>query len=89
MCIRDSVRIVLRGYLFPLGLRAVLVEVIDRVFLPDPVYPTQHATGYMQLKEFIRITEPTKTYPASGQPFHGRSWPFASITGTWQPSQLA
>ncbi|MGO9910789.1 MAG: hypothetical protein ACLPQS_06490 [Acidimicrobiales bacterium] len=86
---RDQyVRIVLRGYLFPLGLRAVLVEVIDRVFLPDPVYPTQHATGYMQLKEFIRITEPTKTYPASGQPFHGRSWPFASITAVTLVSPL-
>jgi hypothetical protein len=86
---RDQyVRIVLRGYLFPLGLRAVLVEVIDRVFLPDPVYPTQHATAYMQLKEFIRITEPTKTYPASGQPFHGRSWPFASITAVTLVSPL-
>ncbi|MGO9196798.1 MAG: hypothetical protein ACLQK4_06690 [Acidimicrobiales bacterium] len=86
---RDQyVRIVRRGYLFPLGLRAVLVEVIDRVFVPDPVYPDQHATAYVQLKEFIRITEPTKTYPASGQPFHGNSWPFSSVTAVTLVSPL-
>lgn len=78
---RDQyVRVVYRGYLFPLGLRAIFVKVVDRIFVPDPVYGSQHATAFLQLREYIRIVEPTKAYPAVGQPFYGNSWPFASIT---------
>jgi hypothetical protein len=78
---RDQyVRVVYRGYLFPLGLRAIFVKVVDRVFVPDPEYPALHADAYLQLREYIRIVEPTKTYPAFGQPFGANSWPFASVT---------
>ena len=78
---RDQyVRVVYRGYLFPLGLRAIFVKVVDRIFVPDPEYPNDHADAYLQLREFIRIVEPTKSYPALGQPFGANSWPFSSIT---------
>ncbi|MDQ4132889.1 MAG: hypothetical protein M3179_06685 [Actinomycetota bacterium] len=71
------VRVVLRGYLFPVGHQAVRVDIIERVFV---VAPQGHVTAYLHKKSFIRVTEPLKTYsPATGQPFEGRGWPLGSV----------
>src|SRR5580658_4199655 len=65
---RDQyVRLVFYGYLMPLRHRAVLIQFTDRIVLPDPANPSSYADAYLQLKTFIRVSEPVKTYPAPGQ----------------------
>jgi hypothetical protein len=76
----EHVKIVQAGYLFPLGHRATLITITDRVLAPDPVSPTTHATAYLQTIRFIRVTEQVKTYPAPGQPYGLGAWPFSSVT---------
>jgi hypothetical protein len=86
---RDQyVRIVEAGYLFPLGHRAVLIEVIDRVFAPDPNSPSSYADAYLQSRTFIRVVEPTKAYPATGQPFPATTAPYAATTWPFASAQL-
>jgi hypothetical protein len=76
---RDQyVRVVEYGYLFPLGHRAVSVEITDRIFVPDPAVPEAFADAYLQYRTFIRVLQPLKAYPASYQPFSGNNWPFVS-----------
>lgn len=78
---RDQhVKIVQAGYLFPLGHKATLITITDRVLSPDPVSPTTFAGAYLQTISFIRVTEKTKTYPAEGQPYGLGAWPFTSVT---------
>jgi hypothetical protein len=72
------VRVVEYGYLFPLGHRAVTVQVTDRIFAPDPAEPDLYADAYLQLKVYIRVLDALKYYPALGQPYNGSSWPFTS-----------
>jgi hypothetical protein len=82
---RDQyVKVVQRGYLFPLGHRAVLIDIVQRVFVPDDNNSTDLIVqdAYLQYEQFIRVVQPTKTYPATDQPFGGRGWPFASVTIT-------
>jgi len=70
------VRVVHRGYLFPLGHPAVLVEIVERAFVADAI---GQVTAYLQKKAFIKVSRPLKTYPAAGQPFGGHGWPFTSV----------
>lgn len=78
---RDQyVKIVRRGYLFPLGHRAVSITIVERIFSPDPAGTWSDAV--LQLQQFVRVTEPVKTYPAPGQPFDANSWPFTSVQVT-------
>jgi hypothetical protein len=77
---RDQyVRIVRRGYLFPLGIRAVFIQIVERVFVLDPVGGRAFARAYLQEKQYIKIMEPLKAYPALGEPFAARSWPFPLV----------
>jgi hypothetical protein len=76
---RDQfVRIVLRGWLFPLGHRAVVIEISDRILYPDIVHPLRWSNAVMQSQVFIRVLEPVKTYPAPYQ-LYPSDWPFSSI----------
>ena len=79
------VRIAERGYLFPVGHPAVRVDVVERVFAADP---DGRVAAYLEKKSFIRVTKPLKTYPAEGQPFGARAWPFTSLRVTDELSPL-
>ena len=77
---RDQyVRIVLKGYLFPLGHRAVLVEIAERIFDSDPANPGEWSDAIVQVKYFVKVMQPVVNYPAYGQPFDGNSWPFTKV----------
>jgi hypothetical protein len=62
-----------RGYLFPLGHRANIIETFQRVIAVDPSNapsdPANYPVAYLQYQLQIHVTQPVKTYPASGQPF--------------------
>ena len=73
------VKIVRRGYLFPLGHRAVNVIVVERLLASDPANPDQWSDAVLQSQTYVKVTQPLKTYPAPGQPFSGHSWPFSSV----------
>lgn len=76
---RDQyVKLVEQGYLFPTGHRAALVKIIERVFVPDPDGSAM-TVAYLQVIQYIRVLEQLKTYPAFGQAFDGKSWPFTSV----------
>ena len=81
------VKITRRGYLFPLGHQAVEITVVERVLGADVVHPGGWSNAYLRLRTFIKVIGPSKDYPALGQPFAGRSWPFsrALITSTITP----
>lgn len=77
---RDQyVRVVDYGYMLPFGHPAILVTITDRVFVADPVNPDDYADAYLQYKRFIRVLEPSKSYPAIGQPHAGSNWPFSTV----------
>lgn len=89
---RDQfVRIVLRGYLFPFGHRAVVVQIYERILYPDIAHPQRWSNAVIQEQTFIRVTQPVKTYPSPFQPYTtpysaggnqlipGGDWPFTSI----------
>ena len=77
---RDQyVKVVYRGYLFPLGHRAVIVKVVERVLYDDLANPTSWSNALLRLQTFIKVVEPVKSYPAEGQPFASNDWPFTSV----------
>jgi hypothetical protein len=77
---RDSyVKVVRRGYLFPFGHRAVIIEITDRELRSDPASPGSFSDAVLIHRQYVKVLQPTKTYPASGQPFGGRDWPFTSV----------
>ncbi len=77
---RDQhVKIVYAGYLLPLGHRATMTFLINRVLSPDPLRPSEYAGAYLQIKTFIKVTQHTKTYAAPGQPYGTNAWPFSSV----------
>lgn len=73
------VRVIRVGYLFPIGHRAVLVEVTER----KPGIPADgdatHAAAYLRKRLFIVVREPVRTYPGAADPFAARALPFTSI----------
>ena len=79
---RDTyVRIVLAGYLYPFGHRAVLIETTDREFR---VSPSGDTVAYLVSRTTVQVTEPIVKYPyadskAPPQPNGGRQNPFKSI----------
>jgi hypothetical protein len=78
---RDQyVRIVLKGYLFPFGHRAVLVQIAERILIDDPANPTSWSDAVLQLSTYVKVQQTRMAYPAVGQPFFGASWPFVEIT---------
>jgi hypothetical protein len=76
------VKVVYKGYLFPLGHRASLIKVTERKFeyVPNASDPTKgDYVAYLRQRMFIVIRERIKYYPALGQPFAGRRFPFQRI----------
>lgn len=84
--------VVYRGYLFPLGHRAIFTTYFRRRIAVDPVNaasdPHNYPVAYLQYQSTIQVTEPVKSYPAVGQPFGPpfaepaggtTDWPFASV----------
>lgn len=69
---------VIRGWLVPFGIPASLTTIYDRVFIASP--GNSRVTAYLEAQSFIQVTQPTVTYPAYGQPFEGRTWPFHTLT---------
>jgi hypothetical protein len=76
---RDQfVKVVLYGYLFPLGHLATVVSVTNRILWPDPVDPGSYADAYLQEKTFVHVTQPVVEYPTYYQPYGLGAWPFTS-----------
>jgi hypothetical protein len=74
------VKIVTRGWMFPLGHEAVFVQIAERVVLPDPQNGSKYADAYVGLKSYVRIIQPTMSYPALGQLYGTNDWPFTTLT---------
>ncbi|MEY9524253.1 hypothetical protein ABIF70_005394 [Bradyrhizobium japonicum] len=75
---RDIVgEVVYKGYLFPLGHRASLVKLTERLFLRSE---TLGVKAVLVQRIFIRIGRKTQAYPAVGQPFEGRLWCARNVT---------
>jgi hypothetical protein len=80
---RDAfVQIEYRGFLFPFGHEAVFVVRTERAFFsvqpvdtcgPDKLY------CYMRQREFVKVTQPTISYPVTNQPNAGRDSPFRRV----------
>lgn len=64
--------IVYKGYLFPLGFRASLVKVTERIFAKSP---SGTMKAYLRQRMFIRCANREKSSAALGQPFEGRRFP--------------
>jgi hypothetical protein len=83
-----------RGYLFPLGHRAIFTQVYERVVAADPADPATYPIAYLQGIEWIQVMERVKNYPAVGQPFGSLAqagttdWPFSTVTMTTLRSPL-
>ena len=76
------VKVVYKGYLFPLGHRASLIKVTERKFeyVPNATDPTKgDYVAYLRQRMFIVVRERIKFYPALGQPFSGRHFSFDRI----------
>lgn len=69
--------VVFKGFLFPLGHRASLVQVTERSFLRDDKGAIR---AYLRQRMFIRIGRPQKSYPGIAQPHGGREFPVDRLT---------
>ncbi len=76
---RDSyVRVVYAGFIYPFGHKAVWIVISDREF---QVSPEGDTVAYLVKREYVEITEKTKTYPGgSAEPYEGRQNPLRTIT---------
>jgi hypothetical protein len=74
---RDSlVRVVTRGYLFPLGHGASEIEVSTRQFRVDAA---GGLTSYLYRETYLAVGETVKDYPAPHQADDARGFPFRSV----------
>ena len=75
---RDSyVRVVVVGYLFPFGNRAVRITISDREIQVDT---NGDAVAYLVQKQYIVVTEPQVTYAGDPfEPYGGRGNPIRNI----------
>ncbi|WP_042245836.1 hypothetical protein [Paracoccus sp. PAMC 22219] len=71
--------VVYKGYLFPLGIRAALVKVTERIFYVDLANGGQ-ITAPLRQRMFIRVANPEKLYPAIKMPAQGRRFPVDRLT---------
>ncbi len=69
--------VVYKGYLFPLGVRASLVKLTERLFFRNPA--NNQVSAFLIQRKFIRIGDPDKTYPAAGQADDGRRFPVSRL----------
>lgn len=63
--------VVYKGYLFPLGHRASLIKLTERIFLQTEKHGIK---AMLRQRMFLNIGRPEKKYPAVGQPHRGRFW---------------
>ena len=61
-----------KAYLFPLGIRASLVTVLERAIYPDYA---QNPISYLIRRHFIVTPKKPRSYPGPYQPFDGREFP--------------
>ncbi|MEM5461350.1 hypothetical protein VSR69_42255 [Paraburkholderia phytofirmans] len=61
-----------KAYLFPLGIRASLITVVERAIYPDYA---QNPTSYLIERHFIVTPKKPRSYPGPYQPFDGREFP--------------
>lgn len=79
---RDNyVKVVYKGYLFPLGHRASLVKVTERKFLraQGAWQKSGHFIAYLRQRMYIVVLEHEKGYGAEGRNNAGRDWPFGKV----------
>jgi hypothetical protein len=83
------VRMVYKGYLLPIGIRASLVKVTERQFVRDTHPPigagsegANRIKAVLRQRMFIVIGKPDKAFPGLGQPDAGRAWPFDQVVFT-------
>jgi hypothetical protein len=75
---RDIVgEVVYKGYLFPLGHRASLVKLTERLFL---LTKNNGVKAVLVQRIFLRVGRKSQAYPAIGQPFNGRLWCAQNVT---------
>jgi hypothetical protein len=73
------VRVLKKGFLFPLGNRCSFVKVMERRFGRRAGDAQGEPTAYLIQRQFIVIGAPQKTFPAMGQPYNGRAMPARRI----------
>lgn len=69
--------VVYKGYLFPLGHRASMIKLTERIFL---LTPNQGVKAMLRQRIFLEIGAPEKRFPALGQPHGGRLWCAQTVT---------
>lgn len=69
--------VVYKGFLFPLGNRASLVKLTERVFMRTP---GGFVKAFLKQRMFIRCGKPEKAFPALRQPNGGRRFPVRKLT---------
>lgn len=73
------VEVVYKGFLFPLGHRCSLVKLTERRFVTGPNGIASGPVAFLVQRLFLRIGTPLKSYPTTGQPNGGRSWPTQQV----------
>lgn len=76
--------VVYKGFLFPLGHRASLVKLTERIFArasgtDSKGVPNGAVKAYLRQRMYIRVGRPEKDYPAVGQPNGGRQFPVGEL----------
>jgi hypothetical protein len=75
---RDQyVRVEYKGFLLPLGYPCTLVKITERKFVK--VDGARGKVACLEQRLFILIKREEKSYPALGQQFGGRAWPFVKV----------
>ncbi|PDQ20079.1 hypothetical protein CN311_16055 [Mesorhizobium sanjuanii] len=84
--------VVYSGYLFPLGHKASLVKITERVLVKMDMGTSAQTEkrkdqacdfeikAVLRQRMFVRVSAPTKKYPAVGQPNKGRQWCSEDVT---------
>lgn len=76
----ESVEVIYKGFLFPLGHRASLVKLTERYFRTSENSDRDDGpVAFLVQRYFIRIAQPNHSYPGLGQPFDGRDFPVSSL----------
>lgn len=65
-----------KGFLFPIGHPAVLVKETERHLILDT---KRHMVARLVQRFFIRVPAFARSFPATGQPFESRAWPFSKL----------
>jgi hypothetical protein len=73
------VRVVTPGFLFPLGHRAVKIDISERRFDTVTIGGKSERGAFLHKRTFIVVLQAVRSYgPGTGQANDGRAWPFTS-----------